>query len=84
MTKPDPMPHTPPRILIVKGRTVQAEYQDTGIPDYDGNPLIEALPPVLTDDQATGCVSSGFYEAIQRPTSSSSPTRSSGSSRAAS
>src|SRR5215813_14751050 len=47
------MPHTPPRLLVVKGRTVQAAYEDTGIPDYDGNPLIEALPPVLTDDQAT-------------------------------
>lgn len=53
MTKPDPMSDTPRRILIVKGRTVRAEYRATGIPDYDGNPLIEALPPVLTDDQAT-------------------------------
>lgn len=53
MTKPDPIPHTSRRILIVKGQTVRAEYRDTGIPDYDGNPLIEALPPVLTDDQAT-------------------------------
>jgi hypothetical protein len=53
MTKPDPIPHTSRRILIVKGRTVRAEYRDTGIPDYDGNPLIEALPPVLTDDQST-------------------------------
>ena len=39
-----------------KGRTVRAEYRETGIPDYDGNPLIEALPPVLTDDQATVCL----------------------------
>ncbi len=53
MKKPDPILHTPRRILVVKGRTVQAVYCDTGIPDYDGNPLIEALPPVLTDDQAT-------------------------------
>jgi hypothetical protein len=51
--KPDPIPPTPPRLLVVKGRTVQAAYRETGIPDYDGNPLIEALPPVLTDDQAT-------------------------------
>lgn len=50
------MLRTPPRILIVKGRTVRAEYRETGIPDYDGNPLIEALPPVLTDDQATVCL----------------------------
>lgn len=50
---PDPIPSTPPRILIVKGRTVRAAYRETGIPDYDDNPLIEALPPVLTDDQAT-------------------------------
>ncbi len=53
MTKPDPLSNTPRRILIVKGRTVRAAYRDTGIPDYDGNPLIEALPLVLTDDQAT-------------------------------
>src|SRR6266545_1571163 len=53
MTKPDPISYMPRRILIVKGRTVRAEYRDTGIPYYDGNPLIEALPPVLTDDQAT-------------------------------
>ena len=64
MTKPDPMPHTPRRILIVKGRTVRAEYLDTGIPDYDGNPLIEALPPVLTDDQAT--VSLAHYPGVTR------------------
>jgi len=28
MTKPDPIPHTSRRILIVKGRTVRAEYRD--------------------------------------------------------
>jgi AAA domain-containing protein len=51
--KPGPIPSTPPRLLVVRGRTVRAAYRETGIPDYDGNPLIEALPPVLTDDQAT-------------------------------
>ena len=25
---------------------VTAVYQDTGIPSYHGNPLIEALPPI--------------------------------------
>jgi len=53
VTKPAATPPLPRRILIVRGRTVRAAYRDTGIPDYDGNPLIEALPPVLTDDQAT-------------------------------
>ncbi|PPK37320.1 transposase [Pseudomonas laurylsulfatiphila] len=27
-----------------------AVYRPTGLPHYDGNPLIEALPPILSDD----------------------------------
>lgn len=34
------------------GAKVQAIYRPTGIPDYDGNPLIEALPPIMTSSQA--------------------------------
>lgn len=30
-----------------------AIYCKSEIPDYDGNPLIEALPPILTNDEAT-------------------------------
>lgn len=36
-----------------KGAKVKAIYVPTGIPDYDGNPLIEALPPIMTVEQAT-------------------------------
>ena len=28
---------------------VKASYRMTGMPQYDGNPLIEALPAILTD-----------------------------------
>ncbi|WP_182375319.1 ATP-binding protein [Pseudomonas putida] len=31
----------------------EADYQPTGLIDYDDNPLIEALPPILDDDNAT-------------------------------
>lgn len=34
------------------GAKVQAVYQPTGVPDYDGNPLIEALLPIMTSAQA--------------------------------
>jgi len=53
MKPDDPRSDPSRRILVLKGRTVQAAYRDTGIPGYNGNPLIEALPPVLTDEQAT-------------------------------
>lgn len=36
---------------IIKGRIVQAAYRKPECPDHFGNPLIEALPPILTDDQ---------------------------------
>lgn len=38
---------------IHKGAKVNAVYLPTGVSDYDGNPLIEALPPILTVEQAT-------------------------------
>ncbi len=33
-----------------KGATCPANYQKTGVPDFDGNPLIEALPPNYTEE----------------------------------
>jgi hypothetical protein len=35
-----------------RGRTGPAKYQLTGIPRYDGNPYIEALPPILSSNDA--------------------------------
>lgn len=29
----------------------EAAYAKTGLQDYDGNPLIEALPPILSDEE---------------------------------
>ncbi|HEY9299032.1 MAG TPA: hypothetical protein VIQ31_22295 [Phormidium sp.] len=40
-----------PSILVGKGRIEQATYQDSEIPNYQGNPLIEALPPILTQNE---------------------------------
>lgn len=40
-----------PPILVLKGRIEQANYQDPQIPNYRGNPLIEALPTILTQDE---------------------------------
>lgn len=39
--------------FTVRGRKVKAIYRDAEIPEYLGNPLIEALPPIMNGDQAT-------------------------------
>jgi AAA domain len=36
---------------ILRGRMVEAEYNDPLIPDYQKNPLIEALPPIWSKEQ---------------------------------
>ncbi|MCY7274849.1 MAG: ATP-binding protein [Phormidesmis sp. CAN_BIN44] len=41
-----------PSFLVGKGRVEQATYLDSVIPNYQGNPLIEALPSILTQDEA--------------------------------
>lgn len=43
-------------MIVHKGRAVTAIYRKPEIRDYQGNPLIEALPPILTSDQATDCL----------------------------
>jgi hypothetical protein len=40
-----------PSLLVGKGRVEQATYLDPVIPNYQGNPLIEALPPIFTQDE---------------------------------
>jgi hypothetical protein len=40
-----------PSLFVGKGRVEQATYLDPIIPNYQGNPLIEALPPILTQDE---------------------------------
>jgi hypothetical protein len=39
-------------MLVNRGRAVEAIYRKPEIPDYEGNPLLEALPPMLTTEQA--------------------------------
>lgn len=36
---------------LLKGRLIEAEYRDPLIPDYQDNPLIEALPPIWSKEQ---------------------------------
>ena len=36
---------------LLRGRMVEAEYNDPLIPDYQKNPLIEALPPIWKKGQ---------------------------------
>lgn len=38
--------------LVSTGRVVDGIYRDVEIPDYEGNPLIEALPAILTTEDA--------------------------------
>ena len=38
--------------FTVYGDRVKAIYLETGVSKYDDNPLIEALPPILTNDEA--------------------------------
>jgi hypothetical protein len=41
-----------PSILVLKGYQIVATYRDPGLEKYCGNPLIEALPKILTTDEA--------------------------------
>lgn len=49
MGKSNPKPER--SIRVIKGRVVRAVYRQPECPEHAGNPLIEALPPVMTDDQ---------------------------------
>lgn len=48
--RPEPETHRP--YIIHKGRVVDAIYVDPEVPDWAGNPLIEALPQALDKAQA--------------------------------
>lgn len=39
-------------IIPIRGRTVRAIYRENTIPTYVGNPLIEALPRILSTKEA--------------------------------
>jgi hypothetical protein len=41
-----------PFFIVIKGRVVRAVYRTPECPDHAGNPLQEALPPILSDAQA--------------------------------
>jgi hypothetical protein len=40
-----------PGFLVGKGRIVEADYRSVEISTYRGNPLIEALPAIWTEDE---------------------------------
>lgn len=41
-----------PLLIVIKGRVVRAVYRTPECLDHADNPLQEAMPPILTDDQA--------------------------------
>lgn len=46
-------------MTVINGRVVHAVYRKPECPDHEGNLLIEALPPIFTDDQAM--IRLGYY-----------------------
>ncbi len=40
-----------PEILTGQGRQTTASYQEQELASYQGNPFIEALPPIMTEDE---------------------------------
>src|SRR5205814_1633704 len=42
----------PQSVRVIRGRQTVAQYLDQDIERYRGNPFIEALPPIFTEDQA--------------------------------
>lgn len=44
----------------LRDRWPQAEYRDTGIPLYAGNPFVEALPPIVNRDAASDALQRMF------------------------
>lgn len=48
-----------PSLLVGKGAVEPATYRDPLISSYRGNPLIEALPPILEEDEAAALL--GHY-----------------------
>lgn len=47
---PNANPH--PQLLVFRGRVMDALYRSDQLPIYQDNPLIEALPPLLSQEQA--------------------------------
>jgi hypothetical protein len=57
---------TPP-LLVLKGEQVEAAYREQEIPDYRGNPLIEALPPIWTREEVVDqLMQFPLYSKVQR------------------
>jgi len=48
----EPLRKPPTSPCVMRGRQTVAQYRDQEIERYRGNPFIEALPPILTEDQA--------------------------------
>ena len=49
----------PRSVLVLRGRREDASYRDTGILQYNCNPVIEALPPILNEDEVLVQLSAG-------------------------
>ena len=53
-----------PSILVSKGRITEAAYSDPGISNYRDNPLIEALPLILTQNESAELLA--YYPEYER------------------
>lgn len=57
------MSHLP----LLQADTTRAHYKETGVPHYSGNPLIEALPSILSEKQAVKALAHAIpYDNAQR------------------
>jgi AAA domain len=54
--KNDPLRKTAP-LSVIRGEQVKATYLEQLIPEYKGNPLLEALPPLWTIEEVTQMLS---------------------------
>lgn len=64
--KSDPSWQTPP-LSVVRGDQIKANYIELPIPEYQGNPLIEALPPLWTAEEVEQMLSYfPYYDPQQR------------------
>lgn len=50
------VPTPPPGTTLVGARFPLAEYRDPIVPSHKGNPLIEALAPIRTDEEIVACL----------------------------
>lgn len=51
MVKSTNLQQQPPPLSVIRGELVKASYMEQSVPEYEGNPLIEALPRLWAKDE---------------------------------